>query len=65
MSQTTDISSITNSAMMALDKEFRKNGIYSFQTKHDEVRPIIQAMVAQVVADHIAAEVIEETRDER
>jgi len=65
MSKTTDVSSITNSVMMAIDSEFRKNEVFSFPRKHNEVRPIIHAMVAQIMADHIAEIVVEETRDER
>lgn len=65
MSKTTDVSSITNSVMMAIDKEFRKNEVYTFPREHAAVRPIIHAMVAQIVADHIAEMVVEETRDER
>jgi hypothetical protein len=51
--------------MMAIDKEFRKNEVYSFPRKHAEVRPIIHAMVAQIMADHIAEMIVEETQDER
>jgi len=65
MSKTTDVSSITNSVMMAIDKEMRKNEIWTFQKKHHQVRPIINAMVKEIVADHIAEMVIEDTRDER
>ncbi len=65
MSKTADVSSITNSVMMAFDKEFRKNEVYSFPRKHAEVRPIVHALVAQVMAEHIAEMVLEETRDER
>ena len=65
MSKTTDVSSITNSVMMAIDSESRKNEVFSFPRKHNEVRPIIHAMVAQIMADHIAEIVVEETRDER
>jgi len=65
MSKTTDVSSITNSVLMAIDNEFRKNEVYSFPRKHAEVRPIIYAVVAQIMADHIAEMVVEETRDER
>ena len=65
MSETTDVSSITNSVMMAMDKEFRKNGIFTFPRKHSEVRPVIHALVAQIMADHIAEMVVEETRDAR
>lgn len=65
MSKTADVSSITNSVMMAIDKEFRKNEVYSFPRKHGAVRPIIHAMVAQIMADHIAEVVVEETREER
>ncbi len=65
MSKTTDVSSMTNSILMAVDKEFRKNEVYSFPRKHAEVRPIIHAMVAQIMADHIAEMIVEETRDER
>lgn len=65
MSKTTDVGSMTNSILMAIDKEFRKNEVYSFPRKHAEVRPIIHAMVAQIMADHIAEMIVEETRDER
>lgn len=65
MSKTTDVSSIVNSVLMAIDKEFRKNEVYSFPRKHAQVRPIIHAMVAEIMSDHIAEMVIDETRDER
>jgi len=65
MSKTTDVSSITNSVMMAIDKEFRKNEVYSFPRKHGAVRPIVHALVAEIMADHIAEMVLEETREDR
>jgi len=61
---TTDVDSITNSAVMALDAVFRRNNI-PFGHRHDEAREILRAVVASVVADEIAGQVIEETRDER
>lgn len=61
---TTDVDSITNSALMALDAVFRRNGI-PFAHRHDEAREILRAMVASVVADEIASRVVEETREER
>ena len=62
--QTTDVSSITNSAIMELDKVFRKNGI-PFAHRHDEARELLTALVATVVADYAAERTIEETREER
>jgi hypothetical protein len=62
--KTTDVSSLTNSAMMALDKEFRKNKV-PFAHRHREARVMLESLVASVLADHIAEMVIEETRDER
>jgi hypothetical protein len=61
---TTDVDSITNSAVMALDKVFRRNDI-PFAHRHEEARELLRAMVASVVADEIASRTVEETRDER
>ena len=62
--KTTDVSSLTNSALMALDKEFRKNGV-PFAHRHREARELLETLVASVLADHHAAVTVEETRDER
>ena len=62
--QTTDVSSITNSVVMALDAVMRKNGI-PFANRHDEARELLTTLVASAVADHIADITVEETREER
>lgn len=62
--QTTDLSSLTNSVMMAMDKEFRKNNV-PFAHRHREARAVVEALVANVLADHHAATTVEETRDVR
>lgn len=62
--KTTDVSSITNSAVMALDAVFRRNDI-PFAHRHDEAREMIQKLVSSVVADEIARRTVNETRDDR
>lgn len=53
--KTTDVSSITNSVLMAMEKEFRKNGMAGTFHEHVEAnRPLIQGMVASIVADHLS-----------
>ncbi len=63
--ETASVNNVTNMVLRALDRELRKNDIFAFPTKHAEIRPIFNALVAEIMADHIAEMVIEETRDER
>ncbi len=65
MTITTEISSLTNSVMQAIDKEMRKNEIFTFQKKTAEVRPIINALVSQIVTDHFAEMARDDSRDDR
>jgi hypothetical protein len=51
--KTTDIDSITNSAVMALDKVFRSNDV-PFAHRHAEARELLLTLVASAVADHQA-----------
>lgn len=52
---TTDIESLTNSVMQAMEKEFRKNDMGgAFHAQYDANRAIILGMVASVVVDHLA-----------
>jgi hypothetical protein len=51
--QTTDVDSITNSAVMALDAVFRTNNI-PFAHRHTEARELLKTIIASAVADHIA-----------
>lgn len=51
--KTMDVDSITNSAVMALDKVFRRNDI-PFAHHHEDAREIVRALVASVVADELA-----------
>jgi hypothetical protein len=51
--QTLDISSLTNSAVMAVDAVFRKNGV-PVAHRHEEIQALLHTIVASVVADHIA-----------
>jgi len=53
MSKTTDVDSITNSAVMELDKVFRANDI-PFAHRHQEARALLLTLVASAVADHKA-----------
>lgn len=54
MSNTTiDVNSITNSAVMELDKVFRANNI-PFAHRHHEARELLLTLVASVVADDAA-----------
>ena len=62
--KTTDADSITNSALMALDKVFRTNDV-PFAHRHAEARELLKTLVATVLADHIAETTIEETREDR
>ena len=61
MSKTIDVNSITNSAVMELDKVFRANDI-PFAHRHQEARALLLTLVASVVADH-SAEQARETLD--
>lgn len=51
--KTTNVDSITNSAVMALDKVFRVNDI-PFAHRHVEARELLLTLVASAVADHQA-----------
>lgn len=52
MSKTKDLDSITNSVMMAIDKELRKNGLAPAGHRHYEGnRSLIRGMVAMLVMD--------------
>lgn len=52
MSTTTDIDSVTNSIMMAMDKELRKNGLApAGHRHHNGNRALIRGMVAIIVND--------------
>ncbi len=51
--KTTDVHSITNSAVMELDKVFRANNI-PFAHRHHEARELLLTLVASVVADDTA-----------
>lgn len=53
MSKTIDVDSITNSAVMELDKVFRANDI-PFAHRHHEARALLLTLVASTVADHKA-----------
>ena len=53
MSKTTDVDSITNSAVMELDKVFRANDI-PFAHRHQEARALLLTLVVSAVADHKA-----------
>lgn len=47
-----DIGSFTNRIMMAMDREFRKAEVYTFQGKaHYEIRPTVELMVGVILAD--------------
>ena len=56
---TLDVSSLTNSIVMAIDKEFRKNNI-PFAHRHTEFRPLIEGMVTSVVVDQVTEDVTQE-----
>lgn len=52
MSATTDVSSVTTSVMLAMEKEFRKNGMApAFHRHYKHNREFIQGMVAMIAAD--------------
>ncbi len=63
--ETASISNVTNMMLRTLDHELRKNDIFAFPTKHAEIRPIFNALVTEIMTDHIAEMVLEETHDER
>ena len=49
---TKDVSSITNSSMMDIEKAFRKNGIGGVTHKHyNSNRQLIEGMVAIMIAE--------------
>lgn len=51
--KTHDIDSITNSTLLAMEKEFRKNDMApAFHRNHHILRPMIRAQVAILVADY-------------
>lgn len=52
MSVTNDVDSITNSVLMAMDKEFRKNGIAPASHRHYKGnREVIRALVEMFVLE--------------
>lgn len=51
--KTTDIESILNSAVMAVDEVMRKNDV-PFAHRHMEARELLLTLVASAVADHKA-----------
>jgi len=51
--KTINVDSITNSAVMALDKVFRTNEV-PFAHRHQEARALLLTLVASAVADHKA-----------
>ena len=51
--KTTDIESIVNSAVMAVDEVMRKNGV-PFSIRHAETRELLMPILASAVADHKA-----------
>lgn len=52
---TTDVQSITNSVMQAMEKEFRKNDMAgAFHRQFEANRAIMLGLVASVVVDHLA-----------
>jgi hypothetical protein len=52
--KTTDIESIVNSAVMAVDEIMRKNDV-PFSIRHVEARELLMPIIASAVADHQAA----------
>ena len=48
---TKDVSSITNSAVMAVDAVMRKNGV---PIEHNEVRALLEVAINSAVANHNA-----------
>ena len=62
MSQTRDITSITNSMLLAMDKVARQNDMgKEWLDDNDINRPLIKAMVAKIVADRFAYDSVEDT----
>lgn len=53
--KTLDVASIVNSAVMAVEKELRKNDV-PFALFHGETRALLTPVIAAAVADHIAAQ---------
>lgn len=52
MSVTKDLDSITNSVMMAMDKELRKNGLAPAGNRHYEGnRRVISGLIAMMLMD--------------
>ena len=51
--KTTDIESIVNSAVMAVDEVMRKNDV-PFSVRHVEARELLMPIIASAVADHQA-----------
>lgn len=54
--KTTDVDSMTNRVIQAMDQEMRKIGVTTFTPNHDMYRPAIQAMVAAIIFDDQRAE---------
>ena len=64
MSQTRDITSITNSMILAMDKVARQNDMgKEWLDDNDTNRPLIKAMVAKIVADRFAYDTVDDTSD--
>lgn len=63
--ETLDVNSLTNSVIMGMDKAFRQAGVPFQGERHMEFRPTVEAIVASVLADHVADLTVEETREER
>lgn len=57
--KTKDISSIVNSAVMAVDKVMRTNEV-PFGTRHAELRALLLPIIASAVADDMAERAREE-----
>ena len=60
--KTVDVSSLTNSMVMELVAQFRKNNI-PFAHRHHEARELLLPLIASVVADH-QAEIARESLDQ-
>jgi len=54
--KTTDVDSMTNRVIMALDAEMRKIGVTTFTPNHDDYRPAVKAFVASILFDNQRAE---------
>lgn len=64
MSATTDVSSVTTSVLLAMEKEFRKNGMApAFHRHYKGNRQLIEAMVAMIAADALNNELKPKDRE--